>query len=272
MDLARLSLNTKTVPTLTLAEVIEHCQRRGIRTVAPWRDTIAPMGAAKAGGMLADAGLGLSSLCRGGMFTAASAAGRQAAVEDNLRAIDDAAALGAPVLVLVCGPVVDRDPRASAGMVEDGIAAVLHHAQDCGVRLGIEPLHPMLAADRSVITRVADATRVVDRLAAPPSLGVVVDAYHVWWDLELDESLGAVGGGGVLGFHVSDWASPLTGGLASGRAMMGDGSIDLPALAARVEKSRYAGPVEVEVLSDLWWRMPPDHVLDTVVERFVAHV
>jgi sugar phosphate isomerase/epimerase len=272
VDLARLSLNTKTVPTLTLEEVIESCQRLGIRTVAPWRDTVAPMGAARAGAMLADAGLGLSSLCRGGMFTATSASGRRKAVEDNLRAIDEAADLGAPVLVLVCGPVVDRDVQGSAGLVEDGIAAVLQHAHDSGVRLGIEPLHPMMAADRSVITRVADAALLVKRLGAPEFLGVVVDAYHVWWDLELERSLAAVTGGGIIGFHVSDWGSPLTGGLTSGRAMMGDGFIDLPSLSAGVERAGYAGSVEVEVLSDLWWDRPPQQVLATVIERFIAHV
>jgi sugar phosphate isomerase/epimerase len=222
--------------------------------------------------MLADAGLALSSLCRGGMFTAPTPEGRQRAIDDNLRAIDEAAALGAPVLVMVCGPAIGGDVAGSAQMVEDGIAAILPHARDCGIRLGIEPLHPMMAADRSVITRVADAVRLVEHLNASESLGVVVDAYHVWWDLELPQSLASVGGAGILGFHVSDWVTPLTGAVTSGRAMMGDGSVDLPALGAAVAKAGYAGPVEVEVLSDQWWQRPPHEVLDVVMERFAAYV
>jgi len=267
MHLDRLSLNSMTVPGATLPELVSLCQAHGIGWVAPWRSLLGPLGAARSGQLLADSGLSVSSLCRGGMFTASAAAARASAVDDNLQAVDEAAALGADLLVLVCGPVVDRDVAGSASMVRDGLEAVLPHAQAAGVALGIEPLHPMMAGDRSVVTRVADAADLVERLGNPDGLSVVVDAYHVWWDLHLALDLARIAGR-VSALHVSDWVSPLSGGLTSGRGMMGDGCIDLPALAARVADAGWRGPVEVEVLSDWWWARPPDEVLATVVDRF----
>ena len=202
------------------------------------------------------------------MFTAPTAAARTRAVDDNRRAIEQAADLGALCLVLVCGPVVDRDVAGSFGMVRDGIAQLVDEARAAGVRLGIEPLHPMLAADRSVVTTIADAAALAGDLAAPDVVGVVVDAYHVWWDRHLGQDLAAARVD-VLGLHVSDWVTPLTGGLASGRGMMGDGVIDLPGLVSTVP---WDGPVEVEVLSDELWSRPPGEVLDLAVERFASHV
>jgi sugar phosphate isomerase/epimerase len=201
------------------------------------------------------------------MFTASTPAARAEAIADNLRAVDEAAALGADLLVMVCGPVVDKDVAGSALMVRDGLEAVLPHAQAAGVALGIEPLHPMMAADRSVVARVADAAELVEALGHPDGLSVVVDAYHVWWDLHLAADLTRISGR-VSGLHVSDWVSPLSGGLTSGRGMMGDGCIDLPTVAAQVTAAGWSGPVEVEVLSEWWWARPPEEVLATVVDRF----
>lgn len=273
MHLDRFSLNSMTVPRLDLPGLIEQCERLGIDRLAPWRPVIADAGgAAAAERSIRAAGLRLSSLCRGGMFTAPddpSEAGRAAAVVDNLRAIDDAATLGAPVLVLVCGPVVGRDVAGSLAMICDGIAAVLPHAQAAGVCLGIEPLHPMMAADRSAVCRVADATDLIDELGRPEGLGVVVDAYHVWWDQGLAADLERVGDR-VLGFHVSDWVSPLTGGLTSGRGIMGEGCIDLAGLECMVASAGYSGAVEVEVISDQYAAEPPAAVLDRCVAGFTA--
>jgi len=156
-------------------------------------------------------------------------------------------------------------------MVRDGIGSVLEMASQMGVTLAIEPLHPMMAADRSVIARVDDAVRLIAELGDHPRLGIAVDAYHVWWDLGLQDAL-IRGAGRITALHVSDWVTPLTGGLTSGRGMMGDGVIDLPSLAADVSRAGYNGPVEVEILSDHWWAQPVDAVLDTVVQRFQTHV
>lgn len=267
MDPTRLSLNTATVPRADLAQVVDLAVRHEIRTVAPWRHLLTDLGAERAGDLLRDAGIAVSSLCRGGLFTHPDAAGRAAAVDENRRAVDEAHAIGAPVLVLVCGPVVGSDVDGSFSMVRDGIGAVLDHARAAGVRLGIEPLHPMMAADRSVVTRLDDAVELVDALGGD-GLGVVVDAYHVWWERHLHDLVARLADR-VCGLHVSDWVSPLTGGLLSGRGMMGDGHIDLPGLAAA---SGWTGPVEVEVISDTWAERPLDETVATAVDRFRRHV
>jgi sugar phosphate isomerase/epimerase len=271
MDLLRLSLNSMTVPSLSLDKLIDACLARGIGAIAPWRQLLEEPGVEVASRWIADAGLRMSSLCRGGMFTAPGQAARTLALEDNRRAVEEAAALGADVLVLVCGPVVDKDVTGSYSMVRDGIGALLETARAAGVTLGVEPLHPMMAADRSVITRIDDALNLIAELGDDPALAVIVDAYHVWWDHQLPDQL-ARAGGRIRGLHVSDWVTPLSGALASGRGMMGDGCIDLPGLCESVGGCGYSGPIEVEILSDHWWNQSATEVLDLVVERFRTRV
>jgi sugar phosphate isomerase/epimerase len=269
MDLAHCSINTKTVPSLGLQEVVDATLARGVPAIAPWRDIIDPLGDAEAGRILSRSGLRVTSLCRGGMFPAADDAGRRAAIEDNLRAIDTAHAIGADCLVLVCGPIVGRDLAGSRSMVRDGIAAIVPHAAAAGVPLGIEPLHPMMVAGRSVINTLEQASALADELASP-QLGIVLDVYHVWWDPFLDREIQRATGR-VLGVHVSDWVVPIVDELAS-RGMMGDGCIDLPRVVGLARSAGYAGPVEIEVLSTAWWARPADDVLDVACARFEACV
>ncbi len=212
--------------------------------------------------MLRDADLRVSSLCRGGMFPAATQAERQARIDDNLRAIDDAAALKADVLVLVCGPAPDRNLEEARGMVADGIGAIADHARACGVQLGIEPLHPMFAADRSVITTLSEANALAERFNA----SVVIDAFHVWWDPELYTQI-ARARGRIAGVHLSDWLTPLPDVLL-GRGMMGDGVIELRRICEAVAGAGYHGPVEVEIFNRAIWDDDADRVLATMIQRF----
>lgn len=264
-DLSRLSLNTATTQRWSLAEAVEGCARAGIPWIAPWRDKVAQAGLAASARLVRDAGLHVSSLCRGGFFPAASAAERQARIDDNLRAIDEAAALGTDLLVLVCGPAPDKDIAAARGMVADGIAAALPYAAQCGVRLGIEPLHPMYAADRSVIVTLAEANALAERFASP-WLGVVADVFHIWWDPDLDAQI-ARAGKNILAFHVNDWLVPLPDPLL-GRGMMGDGAIDLRRIRAKVEAAGYTGPIEVEIFNQAIWDAPGDEVLARMCQRY----
>jgi sugar phosphate isomerase/epimerase len=257
---ARLSLNQITTNRWSVAEAAEGCARAGIEWIGLWRDKVAAAGgAAAAASAVRAAGVRVSSLCRGGFFPARDAVGRAAAIEENRRAIEDAAALGTDVLVLVCGglPEGSRDLVAARGMVADGIAAVFEDAAACGVRLGIEPLHPMFAADRSVITTLAEANDLAERFPAD-RVGVVVDAYHVWWDPYVEREIARTR---VLGFHVDDWVLPLPQGALMGRGLPGEGCADLPRLYRAVSDAGYSGPVEVEVLSERVWGMPGDEVL-----------
>lgn len=261
-----LSLNTATVrEAWTLAQCIEGCQRHNIPGISPWRDRLQEMGVARAAVAIRDAGLTVTGLCRGGMFTAADAAGRAAAIEDNLRAIDEAQAIGAPCLVMVCGglPPGSKDLPGARAMVRDGLAAVLSHARAAGVTLALEPLHPMTCADRSVLATLSQALDLCDTLGE--GVGVVVDVYHVWWDPDIAAQI-ARAGARIAAFHVCDWLVPTTD-LVFDRGMPGDGIIDLPALRVTVEAAGYRGMLEFEILSHAWWRRDPDEVLKICTER-----
>jgi sugar phosphate isomerase/epimerase len=261
---ARLSLNQITTNGWSVAEAAEGCARAGIRWIGLWRDKVAEAGgAAAAASAVRVAGLRVSSLCRGGFFPASDESARRAAIDENRRAIEDAAALGTDVLVLVCGglPEGSRDLVDARGMVADGIAAVLDDAAACGVRLGIEPLHPMFCADRSVITTLGEANDLAERFPEE-HVGVIVDAYHVWWDPYVE---GEIARARILGFHVDDWVLPLPEGALLGRGLPGEGSADLPRLYRAVSEAGYAGPVEVEVLSERVWGMDGDEVLALLV-------
>ncbi len=268
-DISRLSLNQITTEGWNLREATEGCARAGIPAIGLWRHKVAETGLAESARIVREAGLRVSSLCRGGMFPAATAAERQARIDDNRRAVDEAAELGTDVLVLVCGPGPDRDIQAARGMVEQGIAQVLPYAIERGVRLGIEPLHPMFAAERSVITTLGEANTLAERFASP-YVGVVVDVYHVWWDPELYGQI-ARAAGRILGFHVSDWLVP-TPDMLLGRGMMGDGVIDLRRIRAAVEAAGYAGPIEVEIFNRGIWDAPGDEVLALMRERYLGWV
>jgi sugar phosphate isomerase/epimerase len=254
----RLALNQITTNRWSVREAAEGCARAGIGAIGLWRDKVAeaggPVAAARA---VRDAGLAVSSLCRGGFFTAPDG------VEDTRRAIAEAAAVGTDLLVLVCGGLPDgsRDLSAARRMVHDGIAAVLDDAAAAGVRLGIEPLHPMFCADRSVITTLGEANRLAERFPAD-RVGVIVDAYHVWWDPYVYDEIARAR---ILGFHIDDWVVPLPEGALLGRGLPGEGRADLPRLYRAVTEAGYTGPVEVEVLSERVWAMPPDEVLERLV-------
>lgn len=267
-----MSLNTATVrEQWTLRQCIEGCVRHGIAGIAPWRDKLAACGVAEAAGLIADHGLTVTGLCRGGLFPATDAAGRQAALDENRRAVDEAAAIGARCLVLVAGglPPGSKDIAGARSQVRDGIAALLAHARAAGVPLAIEPLHPMYAADRACINTMAQANALCDELG--DGLGIAVDVYHVWWDPDLAREI-ARAGGRILAFHVCDWLVPTTD-LLLDRGMMGDGVIDIPAIRTMVEATGFRGLAEVEIFSaENWWRRDADEVMRTIVERCRAEV
>jgi sugar phosphate isomerase/epimerase len=212
------------------------------------------------------AGLKVSSLCRGGMFPALTPAERKQRIEDNFRAIDDAAELGTEVLVLVNGPAPNRDIDGARQMVMDGIAEVAPYARDRRVKLGIEPLHPMFAGDRSVVVTLGQANTMAEKFDSA-EVGVVIDVYHVWWDPNVYAEI-ARAAGRILGFHLSDWMVP-TSSLLMGRGMMGTGVIELQRLRAAVDAAGYDGPIEVEIFNQEIWNMPARRSLEWMKDAYL---
>lgn len=268
-DRSRLSLNQMTVEQWGVYQAVEGCVRHGIPSIALWRNKIAEIGLSASVRTVRDAGLHVSSVCRGGMFPAATAGERRAKIEDNRRAVDEAAALGADALVMVVGGCVGLPLEEARAMVVDGLAALVPYAYERGVKIGLEPLHPMFCADRSVLSTTAQALAMASAYGAD-EVGVVLDVFHIWWDPEIAAQI-AKAAGRILGFHVNDWLVPLPDTLL-GRGMMGDGVIDNRRLRLLVDEAGYTGPIEVEIFNRAIWDTDPDEVLARVVQRFETHV
>ncbi len=265
-DTSSYSLNTATVKMRWgLREAIEGCRRHGVHAIAPWRDQVDAVGLEDAVRMIRDQGLRVSSLCRGGFFTA----GEQLNRDDNRRAVDEAAALEAECLVLVVGGLVDgsHDLQDARQRVADGIVGTLEYARSCDVSLALEPLHPMYAATRGCVNTLEQALDMCEQLGT--GVGVAIDVYHTWWDPKLPEQIQRAGRDGrILAYHVCDWLVP-TADLVEDRGMPGDGVIDLKRIRDMVERAGYTGCCEIEIFSKQnWWRRDPDEVLSVCLERY----
>ncbi|HEV7292874.1 MAG TPA: sugar phosphate isomerase/epimerase family protein [Devosia sp.] len=250
------------------AEAVDGCLRAGITAISPWRDQIEAIGLDEAARIVHDNKLQVTGVCRGGMFPAETAEGRQLQIDDNLRAIDQAAALNADCLVLVVGglPGSSKDIVGARQMVSDGIAAMLPHANASGVKIAIEPLHPMYAADRACVNTIDQALDICEGLGE--TVGVAIDVYHVWWDPYLARAIERAGRmKRIFAHHICDWLVP-TKDMLLDRGMMGDGVIDLKAIRRMIEDAGFHGPQEVEIFSqDNWWKRPGDEVLAVIKDR-----
>ncbi|MBM7817866.1 sugar phosphate isomerase/epimerase [Cellulosimicrobium cellulans] len=272
--LARLSLNQRTTARWSLREAIDGCVAAGLPAIGVWREPVADVGLDTAVRWVRDAGLRVSSVCRGGFFTASDPDARAAAHASNLAAIAETAALGAPTLVLVPGglPDGDRDLIGARARAADAIAALVPAAREAGVTLGIEPMNPIFAADRGVVSTLEQALDLAEPFA-PEEVGVVVDTYHLWWEPKVHEQIARAGAAGrIVSYQVCDWITPLPADTLLGRGMMGDGHVDFAAFTRSVAAAGYAGDVEVEIFHADVWAAPGADVVATLARRYVELV
>lgn len=265
-----LSINLATVRAQwNMREAIEACLRHGITAIDPWRDQVDAIGLKEAVRLVKENGIRVTGLCRGGFFPAPTRKLRQAAIDENKRAVDEAAELGAECLVLVVGGLAEgsKDIVAARKMVKEGIAEILPHARAANVPIAIEPLHPIYAADRACVNTLGQALDMADELG--DGVGAAIDVYHVWWDPDLQRQLQRAGAAGqILAHHICDWLVPTRDPL-NDRGMMGDGVIDLKTIRNWFEEAGYHGPQEVEIFSaEDWWKRDGDEVLRTCIERY----
>jgi sugar phosphate isomerase/epimerase len=270
-DFKRLAVHTITTKPWNLDQAIEHYSAAGVGGITVWRQALAGHSPVAAGERIRAAGLKVVSLCRGGFFPARDAAGRQAAIDENRRVVDEAAALGAPMIVLVCGAVPGLALSEARWQIADGIAAVLPHAAACRVKLAIEPLHPMYADDRSAINTMRQAADVCAQLRSP-WLGIAVDVYHVWWDPDLEAEIARAGRQGWLSaFHVCDWRTPTTD-ILEDRGLPGEGCIPVRTIRGWVESAGFDGFNEVEIFSRTRWAGDQARFLHDIQDSYLKHV
>jgi sugar phosphate isomerase/epimerase len=269
-DLSRLCVHTITTKPWPLEKAARQFAAAGIGGITVWRDALAGSNIAQARQMLRDLNLEVVSLCRGGFFPATQSMARQAAIEDNLKAIDEAAALGAPHVVLVCGAVPGQPLIESRQQILEGIASCLEHAEAAGVKLAIEPLHPMYADNRSAINTLSQANDLAEALNSP-WLGVAIDVYHLWWDPDLEYQIKRCGQNGHLfAFHICDWKTPTTD-LLNDRGLMGEGCINLKQIRGWVEATGFTGYNEVEIFSNLYWQQDQQEFLEKIIQGYLNH-
>jgi sugar phosphate isomerase/epimerase len=268
--LRRLSLNQRTTANWSVPEAVSGAVRAGIGSIGVWREPLAEYGLEASKRLIDDAGLRVSSLCRGGFFTDRGTL--PAALESNRLAIEEAALLGAETLVLVAGglPHGDRDIGGARSLAAEAIATLVPHAREFGVTLSIEPMHPIFAADRGVISTLGQALDIAERFD-PADVGVVIDTFHLWWDPDVLEQI-ARAAGRISSFQVCDWITPLPADSLLSRGMMGDGHIDFASLTAAVAAAGYAGDVEVEIFNAEVWAADGDAVVSTLARRYVELV
>ena len=267
--LARLSLNQATTKRWSVAEAVDGCARAGVPSIGLWREPVAEHGLDATARLVAERGLRVSSLCRGGFLTATDPTDRAAALEDNRRAIDEAATLRADCLVLVVGglPPGSRDLHGARQRVVEALVVLAPYAEERGLRLALEPLHPMYCADRAVLSTLGQALDIAEAFPVA-RVGVVVDTFHLWWDPDVWRQI-ARAGSRIASFQVCDWITPLPPDVLLARGMMGDGNIDFRQFRAAVDAAGYAGDVEVEIFNAEVWAADPDRVLATVMRRYV---
>lgn len=270
--LARLSLNQRTTAEWSLREAIDGCVTAGLSSIGVWREQLAEAGQDNAVTWLADAGLRVSTLCRGGFFTAADPAAIEAAHAENVRALDEAAALGAATLCLVPGglPVGDRDLAGARRRAAEAIGRLVPYARQVGVSLGIEPMNPIYAADRGVVSTLGQALDIAEPYAVD-EVGIVLDTFHVWWDPDLEAQI-ARAGARIHSYQVCDWITPLPPDALLARGMMGDGHIDFATITGWVHDAGYTGDIEVEIFNADIWATPGDQVVATMAERYLELV
>jgi sugar phosphate isomerase/epimerase len=268
VPMRRLCVHTITTKPLSLEECLVQFPQRGVTGITLWRQALAGRELGAVARQTREAGLEIVSLCRGGFFPSATAAGRQAAIDDNLMAIEQAHAVGAPLIVLVCGAVPGQSLVESRKQIADGIAAVLPAAEQAGVKLAIEPLHPMYADDRSAVNTMRQAHEICDALGSPKAAGIAVDVYHVWWDPELKAQIDLAGQTGRLhAFHICDWKTP-TADLLNDRGLMGEGCINLKEISDWVDATGFTGHREVEIFSNHWWSIDQNKFLDQIAASY----
>ena len=270
-DLSNLCIHTITTKPWSIEEAAKKYSASGVKGITVWRDALAGRNISETGEMLRNHGLSVVSLCRGGFFPGKEYAKRQAAIDDNRRAIEEAAELGTNLIVMVCGADPAQTLEDSRKQIYEGIAAILPEAQAAGVRLAIEPLHPMYADTRSAINTLAQANDLAEALNSQ-YVGVAVDVYHVWWDPQLEKEIKRCGGKKfLLAFHVCDWKSP-TADMLNDRGLMGEGCIPLRKIRSWVEAAGFNGFIEVEIFSTEYWKKDQSEFLAKIIASYKKYV
>lgn len=266
-NLSRLCIHTATTKPLPIEEAVKIYSEHGVRAMTVWRDALQGKNVNEVKKLIEQYNIKVVSLCRGGFFPSVSVVKRKQAIDDNIQAIDEAASIGAPMIVLVCGAEPRQSLETSRSQIKAGLEAILPVAEQKKIKLAIEPLHPMYADDRSAINTLKQANDMAEYFDSP-WIGVAIDVYHVWWDPDLEDEIKRCGAhGNLFAFHICDWKVP-TGHILFDRGLMGEGCIDIPQIRGWVEQTGFDGFHEVEIFSEKYWQSDQVEFIKNIIEAY----
>lgn len=268
-DLSRLAIHTMTTKPWDLPTLCVKYSAAGVGGVGLWRQWLQGRPLEESRKMLDDHGLKAVSLVRSGFYPYQTAAEKQAIFDDNIKALDEAAAVGAPQVVLVCGAKPELSLKENRLHITEGIASLVDHASKVGVKLSIEPLHPMYADCRSAVNTIGQCNDMIDQIGAE-WVGIAADVYHIWWDPQLEHEIQRAGDR-IIGFHVCDWMTPTTD-MLNDRGLMGEGCIDNFRIRGLVEAAGFAEWIEVEIFSTRHWASDQDEYLQKIINAYKQNV
>ena len=269
-DLSKLCIHTITTRDWRLETAVEKYLERGIKGISVWRNYIESKDLKKVRSLFEDNQMHVASLVRGGFFTGLIQSERDKKVEENKIAIEEAASIGAEMVVLVCGATPGQTLQVSRNQIRDGIEQILPLAENLNIKLAIEPLHPMYADTRSAINTMNQANTIAESFKSE-YVGVAVDVYHVWWDENLREEVIRCGSqNNLFAFHLCDWRNP-TRDMLNDRTIMGEGVIQIQKMINLVKEAGFNGYNEVEIFSEQHWLEDQDAFLDRIVKAYLNY-
>lgn len=267
-DYSRLCVHTITTRPWSIEMATKLFAHIGIKGITVWRNALENKNIKQTGQLIRDQGMDIVSLCRGGFFPSVDISKRNQAIDENRRVIEEASILGAPLIVLVCGADPNQSLQDSRSQISDGILSILPEAQAAGVKLAIEPLHPMYAGDRSAINTLKQANDMASEINSD-HVGVALDVYHIWWDPDLETEIQRSGSmDKIFAFHVCDWKLN-TGDLLNDRGLMGEGCIPIRDIRSQVDEAGYNGFIEVEIFSNFYWSQDQEEYLSQIKQAYL---
>ncbi|MBA4409925.1 MAG: sugar phosphate isomerase/epimerase family protein [Bacteroidota bacterium] len=266
-ELSKLCVHTITTKPWNINDAAKNYAASGVKGITVWRDALTGRNIRQTGQMLRDHDLSIVSLCRGGFFPNTDPEKRKLALDDNRKAIEEAFELGTQLIVLVCGADPAQSLEDSRKQIQEGIAELIPEASAAGIKLAIEPLHPMYADARSAINTLSQANDMTETLNSP-WVGVAVDVYHLWWDPNLEKEIERCGkNNALLAFHICDWKTPTTDFL-NDRGLVGEGCIPIRKIRTWVENAGFKGFHEVEIFSSRYWKMDQSEFLKQIITSY----
>jgi sugar phosphate isomerase/epimerase len=244
--MAELSMNETTTYRWSFEEDVTNYTAAGIHAMGVWRQKLSDFGQEKAVELLADSGMKVSHLLWAGGFTGSDGRTYRESVEDAREALHVAAKLQAGSLVVYSGARAGHTFSHARRLIHGALAELLPVAEELGVTLAVEPMHPGCASEWTFLTSLDDTLELLHAVGSP-MVKMVLDTYHLGQDSGLIERIGEIASQVAI-VQLGDAAEPPSG--EQNRCRLGEGIIPLKKIVAALKTAGYDGYYDVELLGE----------------------